>query len=142
MFVVAKKCAAITKSRVEEEKMILKKALEKKEAEANDKKEARKQYEEKLRVEMEKYRQELALLQEKQKIEDEQFKAWEIQQRLQRDEFNKNIKAQDYERERLKKQKIAESLRRQIVRIFFRNFKKFQNSKQMLITSIIYIILY
>lgn len=111
---LAKKCAAITKSRVEEEKMILKKALEKKEAEANDKKEARKQYEEKLRVEMEKYRQELALLQEKQKIEDEQFKAWEIQQRLQRDEFNKNIKAQDYERERLKKQKIAESLRRQI----------------------------
>ncbi|XP_051163871.1 cilia- and flagella- associated protein 210-like [Leptopilina boulardi] len=111
---LAKKCAAIANSRVAEEEIILKKALEKKEIEENEKKVARKQYEEKLRVEMEKYRQELAILLENQKKEDEKFKAWEIKQRLERDKFDKNIKAQDYEREKLKKQKMAKTLRKQI----------------------------
>lgn len=68
---------------------------------------------------MEKYRQELAILLENQKKEDEKFKAWEIKQRLERDKFDKNIKAQDYEREKLKKQKMAKTLRRQIVCNFF-----------------------
>ncbi|XP_043473951.1 calponin homology domain-containing protein DDB_G0272472-like [Leptopilina heterotoma] len=111
---LAKKCAVIAKSRDKEEETILKKALEKKNAEDEEKKIIRKRYEEKLRMEMEKYRQELAVLVENQKKEEEQFKVWEIKQRLERDKFNKDIKIQDYKREKLKKEKIANTLRRQI----------------------------
>ncbi|XP_033221008.1 trichohyalin-like [Belonocnema kinseyi] len=113
-FTWTKKCAAVVKSRSGEEELRIKKALEEKEAAEQEKRESRKRYEEKLRSEMEKYRQELAILQEKQKKDEEDLKSWEMLQRLKRDEFNKEIAAKDFELERLRKQKIAESLRRQI----------------------------
>lgn len=115
----------------------MKKALEKKNAEEEEKKIIRKRYEEKLRMEMEKYRQELAILVENQKKEDEQFKAWEIKQRLERDKFNNDIKIQDYKREKLKKEKIANTLRKQIVNKFIYLTIKLQLLKNKLQNSII-----
>ena len=119
MSLSAKKCGVIAKSRAKEEELRIRKAQEEKEAAEDEKREARKRYEENLRAEMEKYRKELAILQEKQKKDEEDLKAWETLQRFKRDEYNKEITVKNFELERLRKQKVAASLRRQIVRNYF-----------------------
>ncbi|XP_015598545.1 trichohyalin [Cephus cinctus] len=111
---IAKKCAAVRKSREAQEEESIRKALEKREAIELKKIESRKKYEEELHIEMEKYRAEVEEMRKKREIENHILKDWERFQRIKRNEYDEKKKQELLERERKVKIENGAALRKQM----------------------------
>lgn len=100
----------------------MKKAIEEKEKIEIEKMNAKKNKEAKLKADIQKYLIENEEIMEKRRQEEENEKKWEIYQRNKRDEYNKQIDEKKLLNERIKKKKIADELKRQMVsyNVFFK----------------------
>lgn len=135
---LAKKCAVIWESNESAEEERLKKAVAEKDKIEKEKSESKRQFAEKLRMDILKYQADLTVMKKKKADEEKNLIAWETLQRYKRDEYNKEMKLKKLQRDWKKKIEMGESLKKQIVIIFL----KLLNSKIILktITNILFLI--
>ncbi|XP_057335828.1 calponin homology domain-containing protein DDB_G0272472-like [Microplitis mediator] len=111
---MAKKCAVIWETDEKESEDRLQKAIQEREEIEIEKMKARENKKQKLKADIEKYQAEHAATIEKRKQEEENEKKWEAYQRYKRDEYNKEIKLKEMQKEQIEKKKIAQDLKTQM----------------------------
>uniref|UniRef100_A0A0C9RZ51 C2orf77 protein n=1 Tax=Fopius arisanus TaxID=64838 RepID=A0A0C9RZ51_9HYME len=111
---LAKKCAtAFETDDTEEEERFRRAAADKNKLE-EEKAQAKRQFQEKMRVDMKRYEAEAAALKLKRELEEKNLIEWETHQRYKRDEYNKEMQVKAAKEGERRKKEMAEFLKKQM----------------------------
>lgn len=97
------------------EERILQKALAEQEAQYKENESARKEYQNRLRKELQDFQAEVTVAKSKQLQEEKELKLWEIMQRFKKDDYDKQLQVERRTQEKIKKMEYGNILKKHMV---------------------------